>query len=33
LAQDLFLNVPAIGKNGRDAALGPLKPFQNYLRP
>jgi len=33
LAQDLFLNVPAVGKNGRDAALGPLKAFQTYLRP
>jgi len=32
-AQDLFLKVPAVGKNGRDASLEPLKPFQNYLQP
>lgn len=30
-AKDRFLNVPAIGKQGRDAALGPIKPFQQYL--
>ena len=33
LAQDLFLKVPAVGKNGRDAALGPIKAFQHYLQP
>jgi cytochrome c peroxidase len=33
LAKDLFLNVPAVGKNGRDPALGPLKPFHSYLKP
>ncbi|MDD2723731.1 MAG: cytochrome c peroxidase [Methylovulum sp.] len=32
LAADLFLKVPAVGKNGRDAALGPLKPFDSFLR-
>jgi cytochrome c peroxidase len=32
-AEDLFLTVPAVGKNGRDAALGPIKAFQNYLQP
>jgi hypothetical protein len=32
-AEDLFLTIPAIGKNGRDAALGPLKAFHNYLQP
>lgn len=32
-AQDAFLTIPAVGKNGRDAALGPIKPFQYYLRP
>jgi cytochrome c peroxidase len=33
LAQDLFLQVPAVGKNGRSAVLGPLKSFQHYLQP
>jgi len=23
----------AVGKNGRDAALGPIKAFQHYLQP
>ncbi|MDO9104102.1 MAG: cytochrome c peroxidase [Methylovulum sp.] len=32
-AQDVYLNIPAVGQQGRDAALGPLKPFQQYLRP
>jgi cytochrome c peroxidase len=32
-AEDLFLNIPAIGKNGRDANLGALKPFDSYLQP
>ncbi|MDD5227843.1 MAG: conjugal transfer protein, partial [Methylococcales bacterium] len=32
-AQDLFLNVPAVGKNGRDASLGALKAFESYLEP
>jgi cytochrome c peroxidase len=32
-AQDLFLTVPAIGKNGRDSTLGPLKAFHSYLQP
>lgn len=33
-AEDLFLTVPAIGKNGRrDAGLGPLKAFHSYLQP
>jgi cytochrome c peroxidase len=31
-AQDLFLDVPAVGKNGRDASLGALKPFESYLK-
>jgi hypothetical protein len=30
-AQDLFLDVPAIGKNGRSAVDGALLPFENYL--
>lgn len=30
-AQDLFLNVPAVGKNGRDASLGALKSFEDLL--
>ena len=30
-AEDLFLNVPAIGKNGRDAKLGAIKAFEDYL--
>lgn len=33
LAQDLLLKIPAVGKDGRDAALGPIKPFQHYLQP
>jgi cytochrome c peroxidase len=32
-AQDLLLTVPAIGKNGRDASLGPIKAFEAYLQP
>jgi hypothetical protein len=32
-AEDLFLTIPAIGKNGRDANLGPLKAFDSYLQP
>ncbi len=32
-AEDLFLNVPAIGKNGRDAKLGAIKAFEDYLKP
>lgn len=32
-AQDLFLKIPAVGKDGRDAALGPIKAFQYYLQP
>ncbi|MFZ2727078.1 MAG: cytochrome c peroxidase [Methylococcaceae bacterium] len=32
-AEDLFLNIPAIGKNGRDANLGALQPFEAYLQP
>jgi cytochrome c peroxidase len=32
-AEDLFLNIPAIGKNGRDASLGALKAFHSYLQP
>jgi cytochrome c peroxidase len=32
-AQDLFLTLPAIGKNGRNAKLGSLKAFENYLKP
>jgi len=33
LADDLFLKVPAVGKNGRDAVLGPLKSFESSLKP
>lgn len=32
-AQDQYLNIPAVGKDGRDAALGPIKPFDRYLQP
>lgn len=32
-AQDALLIVPAIGKNGRTAKLGPIKPFADYLAP
>ncbi|MDD5214467.1 MAG: cytochrome c peroxidase [Methylococcales bacterium] len=30
-AQDLFLDVPAVGRNGRDANLGALQPLSTYL--
>lgn len=33
LAQDILLNVPAVGKLGRSKAQGPLKAYQTYLRP
>ncbi len=33
LATDLMLTLPAIGKQGRDANLGPLLPFEAYLQP
>jgi cytochrome c peroxidase len=32
-AEDLFLTVPAIGKKGRDASLGPIRAFESYLKP
>ncbi|MDD5275764.1 MAG: cytochrome c peroxidase [Methylovulum sp.] len=32
-AGDLFLKVPAVGKHGRDSALGPIKAFHTYLQP
>ncbi|MEY4767524.1 MAG: hypothetical protein RL637_163 [Pseudomonadota bacterium] len=32
-AQDIWMTLPAIGKNGRDMNLGPLKAFQSYLKP
>ena len=33
-AQDLFLTVPAVGKNGRNAeGLEPIKAFDKYLEP
>jgi len=32
-AKDLFLKIPAIGKNGRGTTLGPLKSFHDYLEP
>ena len=31
-AGQLWLEVPAIGKNGRSQALGPLQPFASYLK-
>jgi cytochrome c peroxidase len=31
-AQDMFLEIPAIGKYGRSKALGPIKPFEAYLK-
>jgi cytochrome c peroxidase len=31
-AQDLFLDVPAVGKNGRDSNLGALQSFESYLQ-
>jgi cytochrome c peroxidase len=31
VAKDRFLKIPAVGKNGRSAVLGPLKAFQRYL--
>lgn len=32
-AKDLYLHIPAVGKNGRSPELGPLKAFDNYLKP
>ncbi|MEY4767527.1 MAG: hypothetical protein RL637_166 [Pseudomonadota bacterium] len=32
-AQDLWITIPAIGQNGRDVSLGPLKAFQRQLKP
>ncbi len=32
-ARDLFLTIPAVGKNGRSAELGPIKPFHTLLQP
>ncbi len=32
-AQDLFLTIPSVGKNGRDSNLGALQPFENYIEP
>lgn len=32
-AEDLLLTIPAVGKEGRDANLGALQPFENYLQP
>jgi cytochrome c peroxidase len=32
-AWDLFLLVPAVGKDGRGPYLGPLRPFQSFLPP
>lgn len=33
LAQDRFLLIPAVGKQGRTAEQGPLQPFDRYLQP
>lgn len=33
LAADQYLQIPAVGRNGRDTTLGSLKPFQSYLKP
>jgi hypothetical protein len=30
-AQDLFLTLPAVGKDGRDAKLGALKSIENSM--
>ena len=32
-AADQWIKVPAVGRQGRDAELGPLKPFEAYLAP
>lgn len=32
-AQDEWLRIPAVGRNGREGDLGPLKPFASYLVP
>lgn len=32
-AEDLFLTIPAVGKNGRSKELGALKAFEHYLAP
>jgi cytochrome c peroxidase len=31
-AEDLFLDVPAVGKNGRNESLGAVQPFESYLK-
>lgn len=33
LAQDNLIEIPAVGKNGRTQAMGPLKAFDAYLAP
>jgi len=33
LASDQFITVPAVGRNGRSRALGPLMPFHTQLEP
>nr|ADN21369.1 CorB [Methylomicrobium album BG8] len=33
LAGDRFLEVPAVGRNGRTPEMGPLKAFDSYLEP
>jgi hypothetical protein len=33
LAKDSFLQVPAVGKQGRSKELGPIKAFSDYLQP
>lgn len=32
-ANDSYLHVPAVGRNGRSAEQGPLKSFDSYLQP
>lgn len=32
-AADLFLHIPAVGRQGLDATQGPIKPFESYLAP
>ncbi|MEC4748228.1 cytochrome c peroxidase [Methylomicrobium sp. Wu6] len=33
LAKDSYINIPAVGRNGRTIEQGPLLPFENYLKP
>ena len=33
LANDRYMKIPAVGKNGRTKQQGPLMPFDSFLKP